>query len=967
MPHGFTLESAREVPEIQSAVRFYRHDVTGARLMSVIAPDENKVFGIAFRTPPRDSTGVAHILEHSVLCGSEKYPVKEPFVELLKGSLQTFLNAFTYPDKTCYPVASANLQDFYNLIDVYLDAVFHPRISENILRQEGWHYELDAPEGPMAYKGVVFNEMKGAYSSPDAVLAELTQQSLFPDITYGLDSGGDPERIPDLTYGDFLDFHRTYYHPANAWICFYGDDDPDERLRLLAAYLDRYGPLAVDSEVRPQPRFAEPRRIERGYAAGEDGGKAMATMAFLLPETGDAEANLALRVLEEILLGLPSSPLRKALLDSGLGEDVTGGLETELRHMYFSVGLKGMDPARARDAQAHMEEIVFSVLTGLAAAGIGQDLLDAALNSIEFAFRENNTGRFPRGLSLWLRSLSTALYGGDPLALVAFEAPLAALKKRLAAGEQVFEELLRAHFLDNSHRSSVLLTPDAEMLKRRERIEAERLRLALEGMDAAARARVIEETRTLRAEQERADPPEALAAIPMLGRGDLPRENARIPGELTVTHGARLLTHDLPTAGIAYLDVGFSLACLPREHLGLAPLFGRALLEMGTARDDFTALTRRIARVTGGMGCQTFAASVRGEDAPAAWLFLRGKATAEKTGEMAELMHDVLLTARFDDPSRFRQMLLEEKARLEQRLAPGGHGFVSSRLAAGFTQAGMIGELTGGVEYLLTLRKLLEMLETQWPQTLATLEDIRAALLREASRMVNLTADERAAAALEPGLGALLDALPTAAPRTNAWKLKTLPAAEGLTLPAQVNYVGKGVNLTALGVETGLSAPAVSRWLRTAYLWDRVRVQGGAYGAFCSYDETAGNLFMVSYRDPNLHKTLAAYDAAAAYLESLDISQAELDKAVVGAIGDMDAYMLPDAKGWTSLVRHLANRTEEERQARREAILGATAKDFRAFGRAAAALRDHGRIVVLGQDEALKAADIAGMRLTRVL
>lgn len=967
MPHGFTLESERQVPEIQSTIRFYRHDATGARVMSVLAPDENKVFGIAFRTPPKDSTGVAHILEHSVLCGSRKYPVKEPFVELLKGSLQTFLNAFTYPDKTCYPVASANLQDFYNLIDVYLDAVFHPRISENILRQEGWHYELDAAEGPMTYKGVVFNEMKGAYSSPDAVLAELTQQSIFPDITYGLDSGGDPERIPDLTFEAFQDFHRTYYHPANAWICFYGDDDPDERLRLLAAYLDQYGPLAVDSEVRPQPRFSEPRRIERGYAAGEDGGKAMATMAFLLPETGDAEANLALRVLEEILLGLPSSPLRKALLDSGLGEDVIGGLETELRHMYFSVGLKGMDPVAARHAQARMEEIIFSVFTSLAAKGIEPDLLGAALNSIEFAFRENNTGRFPRGLSLWLRSLSTALYGGDPLALVAFEAPLAALKARLAKGEKVFEDLLHAHFLDNPHRSSVLLTPDAQMLKRRERIEAERLKLALEGMDAAARARVMEETKALREEQERADPPEALALIPVLGRADLPRANARIPGDLTVTHGTRLLSHDLPTAGIAYLDLGFSLVSLPREHLGLTPLFGRALLEMGTARDDFTALTRRIARVTGGMGCQTFAATARGKDAPAAWLFLRGKATAEKAGQMTELFNDVLLTARFDDKERFRQMLLEEKARLEQRLVPGGHGFVSSRLAARFTVAGMIGELTGGVEYLLTLRKLLELLDAQWPQTLATLEEIRKSLLHGSARLVNLTADERAATALQPGLSDLLDALPRPVPHSNAWKLKPLPAAEGLTIPAQVNYVGKGVNLAALGIEAGKAAPAVSRWLRAAYLWDRVRVQGGAYGAFCSYDEVAGNLSMVSYRDPNLQKTLQTYDATAQFLAGLDLSQAELDKAVVGAIGDMDTYMLPDAKGWTALARHLTNRTEEERQERREAILGATIADFRAFADAAAALRDHGQIVVLGQEEGIAAANLPGLRLTRVL
>ncbi|EPR39784.1 Peptidase M16C associated domain protein [Desulfovibrio sp. X2] len=966
MSHGFTLLREENVPEIQSTARIYRHDATGARLLSVIAPDENKVFGIAFRTPPRDSTGVAHILEHSVLCGSRKYPVKEPFVELLKGSLQTFLNAFTYPDKTCYPVASANLQDFYNLVDVYLDAVFYPRITEHIFKQEGWHYELDAPEGPLSYKGVVFNEMKGAYSSPDSVLAELSQQSIFPDTTYGLDSGGDPERIPDLTFAQFTDFHRTYYHPANAWMYFYGDDDPEERLRLLAAYLDEYGPLEVDSEVRPQPRLPEPRRIERGYAAAEDGGKAMATLNWLLPETVETEANLALRVLEEILLGMPSSPLRKALLDSGLGEDVTGGLETELRHMYFSVGLKGLDPVTASESQARMEEIVARVLSGLADTGIPSDLLEAALNTVEFAFRENNTGRFPRGLALWLRSLSTGLYGGDPLALISFEAPLAALKMRLASGEKVFENMLREHFLDNPHRSGVLLTPDPELLALRERIEGERLRAVLDAMDDAARARTMAEAKALQEEQAAADSPEALASIPMLGRDDLPRENRRIPGDLSVYRGARLLAHDLPTTGIAYLDVGFSMASLPREHLPLVPLFGRALLEMGTAKDDFTSLTRRIARVTGGMGALPLTATVRGEEKTASWLFMRGKATAEKAAEMAELFHDVLLTARFDDPERFRQMLLEEKARTEQRMVPAGHGFVSSRLAARFTTAGLVSEMMGGVDYLFTLRRLLDALETQWPQTLETLESIRRTLLTQGARMINLTADETARSALEPGLNALIDALPQARTKELAWKPKPFPAAEGLTIPAQVNYVGKGVNLKSLGIEPGRAAPAVSRWLRAAYLWDRVRVQGGAYGAFCSYDEVSGNLFMVSYRDPNLKKTLATYDATAAYLEKLELSQAELDKAVVGAIGDIDSYQLPDAKGFTSLARLLTGRTEEELQERREAILGSTIKDFRDFAQAAAALRDHGQTVVMGPEDGMKAADL-GLKLTRVL
>ena len=964
MPHGFTLLREEDIPEIQAKALIYRHDATGARLLSVAAPDENKVFGIAFRTPPRDSTGVAHILEHSVLCGSEKYPVKEPFVELLKGSLQTFLNAFTYPDKTCYPVASTNGQDLANLIDVYLDAVFAPRITENIFKQEGWHYELDDESGPMTYKGVVFNEMKGAYSSPDAVLSELSQQSVFPDVTYGLDSGGDPERIPDLTYEDFKEFHRTYYHPSNSWIYFYGDDDPDERLRLLAERLKGYEALAVDSAVPPQPRLGEPRRIERGYAAAEDGGRAMATVNWLLPETADAQTNLALRVLDEILMGMPSSPLKKALLDSGLGEDVTGGLETELRHMYFSVGLKGMDPENAAQSRDAMERIAFEVLESLERDSIPEDLLDAAMNSVEFAFRENNTGRFPRGLMLWLRSLSTWLYEGDPLALVAFEKPLAALKERLAAREPVFETLIREHFLDNVHRAGVLLTPDPQLLQKREKVEAERLNAAFAAMDAETRARVMAQTVELREEQARPDAPEALASIPALTRADLPRENRRIPSDFSEVHDAPVMGHDLPTAGIAYLDAGFALDPLPRGLLPFVPLFGRALLEMGTARDDFTALTRRIARVTGGMDAQSFAAPAVGSDRPASWLFLRGKATAEKAPQMAELFNDVLLTARFDDKARFKQMLMEEKARLEQRLVPAGHSFVISRLSARFSVAGMASEIMGGVEQLFFLRRLAENFDAAWPGTLAALEEIRRALLNEAARQVNLTADEAARRAIEPGLADLLRALPAASPKAATWEPLPFTANEGLAIPAQVNYVGKGVNLLAEGIVPGQAAPAVARWLRAAYLWDRVRVQGGAYGAFCVFDEVSGNLLMVSYRDPNLAKTLSVYDATADYLRSLSLDAAEMDKAVVGAIGDMDAYQLPDAKGFTALMRRLTGRTEEERDARRAAILSLGIKDFNAFADAAAALRDKGRVAALGAEGGLAAQ---GLDVVRVL
>ncbi|HZW04311.1 MAG TPA: insulinase family protein, partial [Anaerolineaceae bacterium] len=418
--YGFELVRDEQIPEINSRVRLFRHTQTGAELLSVENDDENKVFGITFRTPPPDSTGVPHIMEHSVLNGSRKYPVKEPFVELLKGSLNTFLNAMTYPDMTSYPVASQNLQDFYNLIDVYLDAVFYPLISPHTLQQEGWHYELESPDGPMSFKGVVFNEMKGVYSSPDNLLEKHSQEKLFPDTPYGLDSGGDPAHIPDLTYAGFKRFHDLYYHPSNARIFFWGDDDPEQRLAILAEWLQEFERIEVHSEVPLQPAFDRPRRVQERYDPGEEAedAKSMLTVNWMLTEAGDPEETIALTVLQHILIGTPASPLRKALIDSGLGEDLAGsGLNTYMRQYAFATGLKGVQPENLE----RVERLILDTLRQLADDGIDPDTIAAALNTVEFRLREQNTGDYPRGLFSMLNALKAWLYDRDPLAMLAFE------------------------------------------------------------------------------------------------------------------------------------------------------------------------------------------------------------------------------------------------------------------------------------------------------------------------------------------------------------------------------------------------------------------------------------------------------------------------------------------------------------------------------------------------------------------
>lgn len=975
--HGFVLIREARLPEVSGTAGIWRHLATGAELLSVCNSDENKCFGVTFRTPPRDSTGVAHILEHSVLCGSEKYPVKEPFAELLKGSLQTFLNAFTFPDKTCYPVASANLQDFYNLVDVYLDAVFFPRISEATFRQEGWHYEpLPGDAGALICKGVVFNEMKGVYSSPDSVLMERSQQALFPDMTYGLDSGGDPDVIPSLTYEAFKQFHAAHYHPSNARFFFWGDDPEERRFALLEPYLNRFAKSQPDSAVPLQARLDAPRLLEFPFAsgAGEEADKGHITVNWLLCETSDCEELLLLEILEHILMGLPGSPLRKALIESGLGEDLAGGgLETDLRQAVFSTGLRSV----ASDAIQDVEVLIMDTLAGLTAAGVPAPAVEAAVNSVEFELRENNSGRFPRGLAAMLRSLTTWLYDGDPLAPLAWEAPLARLKARLANGERLFEAAISRWFLENTHRATVVLRPDAGFAARKEAEEKARLARVHDSLDPAERQALADAAAALQAAQAAADSPEALATIPCLSVSDLPRTNARIPERLIDAPqpegGFVTLTHDLDTAGIVYADLLLPLDNVPARLLPLMPLFGRCLTEMGTTRHDFVELGTVLASKTGGIDASPLVLSRAGDASPVAALHVGGKATTDKVEDLFALFGEVLLDVRLDDRARFTQMALEERARLEQSIIPAGHGLVATRLRAGLSAAGRINEIMGGVSYLESLRALGARLAADWPSVLADLESLRGIVVRRAGAWLNLTADP---AGLDKALAAaarLAGALPAHAVRPAGGAAETagLSASgagnEALLVPAQVNYVGKGCNLFDLGYVWSGAAHVITRHVRMAWLWDQVRVRGGAYGAFCTLDRLNGAFTQVSYRDPNVDGTLAAFDGVAGYLRDLSLSRRDLELAIIGAIGDLDAYLLPDAKGMASLARRLAGDTEESRQIMREQMLATTRKDFNEFAEVMAEAAKAGTVCVLGGTAAETAAAEHGWSVRRLL
>ncbi len=683
----------------------------------------------------------------------------------------------------------------------------------------------------------------------------------------------------------------------------------------------------------------------------------------------DVQTSLGLSLLSHILLATPASPLKKTLIESGLGEDVIGGFDEQLRQTMFSAGLKGIQ----QENLEKVEQLILATLNDLAQNGLDPDTVAASMNTIEFALREQNTGRFPRGLSLMLAALTTWLYDGDPLEALAFEAPLNGIKTALRA-PRYFESLIQKYLIENPHRATVSLIPDPEEGKRRESIETERLQKAKAAMSAGEIEKVIAEAAELKQRQETPDSPEALATIPQLSLADIEKTIRAIPIEVSGGEKTPIFHHDLFTNGIVYLDLGFDLHSLPGDLLPYAGLFGRLLLEMGTEKDDFVRLTQRIGRNTGGIRSSSLNSAARESDRAAAWFFLRGKAVAGQSAALLDILEDILLTARFDNRERFRQIVLERKAGLEAGLVPGGSGVVNQRLRARLNQADWVSEQMHGIAHLFFLRELAEAIESDWNSVLEKLETLRRLLVNRSALIANVTLDAANWQTFKPQLEGFIERLPVLAlssapvsPLSGSWENWTTGKPgdrttekrpnEGLTIPAQVNYVGKGANLYKLGYHLHGSVQVINNYLHTTWLWEKIRVQGGAYGGQSAFDIHSGVFTYLSYRDPNLLASLDIYDATASFLRSLDLSEAELTKAIIGTIGDLDAYLLPDAKGWISMSRHLLGYTDAHRQQYRNQVLGTTTRDFKAFGEVLAEAAKVGEIVVLGSADAIEKAN----------
>ena len=992
------------VTEYGAYCTLYRHKKSGAELLSVAVDDDNKVFGITFRTPPEDSTGVPHILEHSVLCGSRKYKTKDPFVQLLQGSLQTFLNAFTYPDRTCYVVASQNTKDFYNLIQVYTDAVYHPRaISDpNVHAQEGWHLELENKDDPLTYKGVVYNEMKGVYSSPDSLLMRASQRSIFPDNTYGVDSGGDPRVIPELSFEQFAEFHARFYHPANSRIYFSGDDDVYTRLEMMDEYLREFDETPISKEkskIQWQPKkYKEPKKEVDYYPAGPDQPQTHMVMVnwLLNDQPMDSYEELTLGVLDHLLMGTTSSILRKSLLESGLGDAVTGGgLSDELLQATFSVGLKGVQP--------EVEKLILETLEKVVEEGFEDDAIASSLNTIEFQMREFNTGSFPRGLSFMLGSMSKWLYEESPTDGLKFEKPLAKLKSEIEMnGSKVFQDMLKSMIVENTHRTTVELAPSKTLEEEVLKEEADRLSKIKSQLSDEEVEEIIRKTSELKALQAAEDPPEARATIPSLELSDLKRECSEYPIQVTENEagtGIKVARHELAsTSGIAYVNFGIDLSTLSLEDAALLPLLTKIMTQTGAGEYDPVALARRIGTHTGGVSVSLLTSAAHEQDADESLasggenmitkLMIGGKATSDKTEELFSIFKLILTDARLDSQSKVIELLKETRSRMESQVQGAGHSISNTRMKARYRVAGYVDEMMSGLTYLENTKAFLKQAQEDWPSLLARLEKIRATLLDEetcrSGMVMSVTGDKAVLEKIEPSLQSFLKDLPGKpdgkklpdfykephpwVEQAQKMMIEKAPLIdEGFVVPTQVSYVGKAGLLYDKGERIPGSAAVVARFLRTGYLWDHVRVMGGAYGGFCVFSPFSGLFSFLSYRDPNLHKTIDVYDAAAdALMEAADALEKDpqaLATAIIGTIGDMDGALSPDQKGYTAFQRWLINESPEYRQKYRDEVLNTKPEDFRDFARRLKNIKS-ASVAVVSSKAAFEAAAKAGKKMT---
>lgn len=960
--HGFTVTRVTPVPSIRGTAVEARHDRTGARLIHLFTADTENLGAIAFRTPPPDDTGVPHILEHSVLCGSRRFPVKDPFLEMIKRSMATFINAMTYSDKTVYPVASNVRQDFLNLFDVYVDAVFFPNIGPDTLAQEGHHLEPADPEhpesSPLTIKGIVYNEMKGAYSELDAIIERTSNQKLFPDSPYGRDSGGDPAAIPGLTYDQFREFHRRYYHPSNAYIMLYGNTPTADLLAFLGPRLDGLPPaINPGSAISRQPRWAQPRELEENYpVAAEEGmrDKAAVTVSWLLDLGDDPVGEMAFEVMDKLLLGHAGAPLYKALIDSRLGEDLApSGYSAGALECSYHAGLKGTEPER-KDA---IVALVLRTLESCAAEGFPRESVEAAFQQLQYAHLEITTN-YP--LRLMNHVYDAWIYDQDPLTYLRLGETFGELKRRYEADPAIFARLIRTSLLDNPHRLTCTFRPDAALQARRDAEFAEKMADAKAALSAAELQKLAAEAKELARRQGEPNDPADLAKLPSLRLADLPKKPLCIPAELVDCAGVPLVRTDVFANGINYFVLAFDLSGLPDELWDYVPVFADFLAKLGAGGRDYAAMGERIAACTGGLSADLFATvDARDPDRVLPFLSVTFKSLDARHGNALAVVRELLLELDLADTARLRDLVFQMKAQRQSGIVDAGHRFAAQHAIRGLSRLGALNHRLGGIPQVRLAGGLAREFDRDAELLRARLDAIRRFLLSRARLRAAFTGSPGPETDTRRWLAEFASTLscPSAGPSACLPDIEhPAAAAEGLALTAEVAFCAAAIPAPP---QTSPDAPALSVFsqiLSLDHLWQEIRVKGGAYGGFCVYDPGMRAFELMSYRDPNISRTLGVFAGIPQAIRAMPLAAADIERAIISCAKGEERPIRPGAATAMALWRHLTRADDELRNERYQALLRVTGDDVR---RAASVLFEGAapQVCVLGGRPLLETAN----------
>ncbi|RHD97476.1 insulinase family protein [Agathobacter rectalis] len=951
----YEILDEHRVEDVQSDGFILRHKKSGARIAILSNNDDNKVFYIGFRTPPEDETGVPHIIEHTTLCGSKKFPVKDPFIELAKGSLNTFLNAMTYPDKTVYPVASCNDQDFKNLMDVYLDAVFNPNITkyEEIFKQEGWHYELTGKDDELKINGVVYNEMKGAYSSPDEVLSSQIYRSLFPDNTYSKDSGGNPEYIPKLTYEAYLDFYHKYYHPSNSYIYLYGDMDVVERLEWLdKEYLSLYDYKKVNSEINKQPAFDEIKNVEAQYSITMDDSQENKTYLSYNRVVGDSLDEMlyqAFDVLDYALVSSPGAPVKQALIDAGIGDDVYGSYDAGILQPVFSFVAKNANASQADE----FESIIESTLKEVVKTGINKEALLAGINSSEFKFREADFGQFPKGLLFGLNCLDSWLFD-DMKPFIHLECLGTFAKLRKAVDTDYFEKLIQEYLLDNTHGSSVTVKPKRGLGNEREEALAKELSDYKASLSDEEIKKLIEDTEHLKKYQEEPSSDEDLRKLPMLTRADM-KKNAmpfsNIEDELL---DVKVVRHDIESNGIDYISFLFDAGDFAQSELGYLGFFTNALGLVSTEKYSYTDLANATNIYTGGISTGTAShPDIKDRNNFVFKFEVKLKVLEKNLDKALELMEQMLLTSDFTDTKRLGELVAQIKARLQANLSSSGHLVAAMRSMSSFSRYALYQDELKGIAFYRSICRIEKELSESPKSVSDKLAAIAKKLFARNRMLISFTGNNEAYGNAKPSLEKVIAGFNKMSAIGNQAEVHFNTAKEAFIDASQIQYVAKTGDFICEGYEYTGALRLLRIILSYDYLWINVRVKGGAYGCMNTFLRS-GESYFVSYRDPNLSDTLDVYDRIPEYIKSFSPDERDMTKYIIGTFSALDTPMNPEAKGSRSLSAYLEGITYEQIQKERNEILNAQPEDIRRLADLVEAVLKKDSICVIGNENMIK-------------